>query len=110
MLSTAVSAECHRSGATSSANDIKELTANRNSALRFVCASITAGAFKYGQKSKSCVLGYDGNNKFDFYVERISKHPENLELGMDDCIGYLRREIVGCPQGGVSEHGSFKYS
>lgn len=109
-MSTAVSAECFKTGTESSAKDRAQLTANNNSGIQFLCTLITSGRFRKDQRSSQCLMAADYGKKWDFYVQRIGGNDYSLPLSVDECTKNIRMEIVGCWRGGVRDHGNFRYS
>lgn len=76
--------------------------------LNGVCTEfINKGAFSSGEE-RTAVRGPDSTNtNWDFAVTYISSGTR--DLGLDECIDGLHKEINGCTYGGETSYTNWKY-
>ncbi|KAI1840162.1 hypothetical protein JX266_013636 [Neoarthrinium moseri] len=70
------------------------------------CRDKLIGSYK-GKSERSACYNLGSRKRVNFNVRRWADSPADLTI--DDCIKYLRLEIVGCDMGGMSYQGNWRF-
>lgn len=70
------------------------------------CRDKLVGTYK-GKTERSACYDIGGGKRVNFNARRW--HSSQADLNFDTCKKYLRLEIVGCPAGGISYQGNWRF-
>ncbi|KAI9894602.1 MAG: hypothetical protein M1814_001957 [Vezdaea aestivalis] len=103
MLGSA-SATCFKSGETWGGS------AGKDSAFthaRKLCDNSLKGNYAHGETRVKCVKGYQGTTyKYTIHL----KSNNARDLGLDECLSGLGKEISGCDRGGKTAYTNWEYT